>query len=77
MVAIPIANDQLGLAVRLGCSNSSAVVQLKRVAIYRVWGDPYYRQNAQPLTQAIATAFGVARVGNRVKQLFSSSQAEL
>ena len=66
-VAIQIANEQRGMAARVGWSGT----------IDRVWDDPSYRQNAQPLTQAMATGFGVARVGNRVKQLYSSSQPEL
>ena len=43
-------------------------------AIHRLWTDPSYRQNAQPLPQAIATACGVARVADIMEQAISTGQ---
>ena len=84
IVAIPIANDQPGLAARVAWSGCGAMVPLKRVsvsllrsAIDRVWGDPTYRQNAQRLQQAIASSGGVARAADIVEQAISTGQPVL
>ena len=84
MVAIPIANDQPGVAARVAWSGSGAVVPLKRAtvarlrdAIDRVWSDPSYRQNAQRLQQAIATSGGVARAADIVEQAINTGQPVL
>jgi len=81
MVAIPIANDQPGVAARVAWSGSGAVVPIKRAtvarlrsAIDRVWDDPSYRQNAQRLQQAISASGGVARAADIVEQAISSGQ---
>jgi MGT family glycosyltransferase len=84
MVAIPIANDQPGVAARVAWSGCGAVVPLKRAsvprlraAIDRVWGNPTYRQNAQRLQQAIASSGGVARAADIVEQAVSTGQPVL
>jgi zeaxanthin glucosyltransferase len=84
MVAIPIANDQPGVAARVAWSGCGSVVPLKRAsvprlrsAIDRVWGDPTYRQNAQRLQQAIASSGGVARAAAIVEQAISTGQPVL
>jgi MGT family glycosyltransferase len=84
MVAIPIANDQPGVAARVAWSGSGAVVPIKRAserrlraAIDRVWGDPSYRRNARRLQQAIAAAGGVARAADIVEQAISTGQPVL
>lgn len=84
MVAIPIANDQPGVAARVAWSGSGAVVPLKRASVPRlraaidqVWGDPGYRTNAQRLQQAIATSGGVARAADIVEQAISTGQPVL
>jgi UDP:flavonoid glycosyltransferase YjiC (YdhE family) len=66
MVAIPIANDQSGVAARLAWSGCSAVVPLKQVSVSRLrpaidrdWSDPSYRGNAHRLQQAITTGMPV------------------
>ena len=81
MVAIPIANDQPGMAAWVGWSGSGAAEPLKwatvgrlRFAIDRVWGAPSYRQNAQPLAQAIATACGMARIADIVEHAITTGQ---
>jgi MGT family glycosyltransferase len=84
MVAIPIANDQPGVAARVAWSGSGAVVPLKRATVARlraaidqVWGDPAYRQNAQRLQQAIAASGGVARAADIVEQAINTGQPVL
>jgi MGT family glycosyltransferase len=84
MVAIPIANDQPGVAARVAWSGSGAVVPLKRATVARlraaidqVWGDPSYRQNAQRLQQAIAASGGVARAADIVEQAINTGQPVL
>jgi zeaxanthin glucosyltransferase len=84
MVAIPIANDQPGVAARVAWSGSGAVVPLKRAtagrlraAIDRMWGDPAYRTNAQRLQQAIAGSGGVARAADIVEQAIRTGQPVL
>ena len=84
MVAIPIANDQPGVAARVAWTGSGAVVPLQRAsvprlraAIARVWSDPAYRTNAQRLQQAISTAGGVARAADIVEQAINTGQPVL
>jgi UDP:flavonoid glycosyltransferase YjiC (YdhE family) len=84
MVAIPIANDQPGVAARVAWTGCGAVVPLRsatvarlRTAIDRVWGDPSYRQNALRLQQAIAASGGVARAADIVEQAISTGQPVL
>lgn len=84
MVAIPIANDQPGVAARVAWSGSGAVVPLKRAsvprlraAIDRVWNDSAYRDNAQRLQWAIAAAGGVARAADIVEQAIATGRPVL
>jgi zeaxanthin glucosyltransferase len=84
MVAIPIANDQPGVAARVAWSGSGEGVPLKRAsvrrlraAIDRVWNAPAYRSNAQRLQQAIASAGGVARAADIVEQAIRTGQPVL
>ena len=84
MVAIPIANDQPGVAARVAWSGSGAVVPLKqasvgrlRAAIDRVWSDPAYRAKAQGLQQSIASSGGVARAADIVEQAIRTGQPVL
>jgi zeaxanthin glucosyltransferase len=84
MVAIPIANDQPGVAARVAWSGSGAVVPLRRAsvgrlraAIDRVWTDPSYRAHAQRLQQAIASSGGVARAADIVEKAINTGQPVL
>ncbi|MEB3361030.1 MAG: nucleotide disphospho-sugar-binding domain-containing protein [Synechococcaceae cyanobacterium] len=84
MVAIPIANDQPGVAARLAWSGCGCVVPLKqasvarlRAAIDRVWRDGRYRTQAQRLQQAIAGAGGVERAADIVEQAVASGRPVL
>ena len=76
MVAIPIANDQPGVAARVFWSGSGTVQRL-RSAINQVWPDSSYRQNARHLQKAIAAAGGVSRAAEIVEQAISSGQPVL
>jgi UDP:flavonoid glycosyltransferase YjiC (YdhE family) len=71
MLAIPITNDQPGVAARVAWSGSGALEPLKRT-IDQVWSDPSYRQNDQRLQQAIATSGGVSRAAVIVEQAIST-----
>jgi len=84
MVAIPIANDQPGVAARVVWSGSGTVVPIKRATVQRlrsainqVWADSSYRQNARHLQKAIAAAGGVSRAAEIVEQAISSGQPVL
>lgn len=81
MVAIPIANDQPGVAARIAWTGTGAVVPLRRLseprlrrAIDQVWNDPACRANAQRLQQAIARAGGVGRAADIVEQVIRSGR---
>lgn len=84
MVAIPITNDQPGVAARVAWSGCGAVVPLKRAsvgrlraAIDRVWSDSAYRANAQRLQQAIAASGGLPRAADIVEQAIRTGQPVL
>ena len=84
MLAIPIANDQPGVAARVAWSGSGVVVPVKRASIRRlreavdqVWSEPVYRHHAQRLQQAIASAGGVARAADIVEQGIGTGKAVL
>jgi MGT family glycosyltransferase len=75
MVAIPITNDQPGVAARLLWSKAGEVVPRSRVcdrtlreAIHRVLTTASYRTNAQRLQQAIAKSGGAGRAGEIAEQ---------
>ena len=69
MVAIPIANDQPGVAARIiAWTGAGAAIPLKRLtvprlrtAISQVLTQPSYKQNALRLQKAIKRAGGVTR----------------
>jgi UDP:flavonoid glycosyltransferase YjiC (YdhE family) len=60
MVAIPIANDQPGVAARIEWTGTGEMVSLSKLSparlrteVQRVLGDPRYGDNARKLQQAI------------------------
>ncbi len=78
MVAIPIANDQPGIAARIAWSGAGEAVPLKRLtvprlknAISQVLTQPSYKQNALRLQKAIDTAGGVTRAADIIEQAVS------
>lgn len=82
MVAIPITNDQPGVASRIAWSGAGEFVPLRRLsvprlrsAIERVWETPGYRQNAERLKDAIQKAGGTSRAADIVEQVAATGQA--
>jgi MGT family glycosyltransferase len=82
MVAIPITNDQPGVARRLEWLGLGKVVlprQLTphrlRAAVEHVLGDPSYRTRARARAAEIARLDGVGRAADIVEQAFRTGQA--
>ena len=80
MVAIPITNDQPGVARRLEWLGLAEVVlprQLTtsrlRQAVERVFGDPGYRTRAQERAHEIAALDGVRRAADIVEEAFRTN----
>lgn len=81
MVAIPITNDQPGVAARMAWAGCGEVVPLKslkvaplRDAIRRVLSDDSYKQNALRLQDAIRRAGGATRAADIIEQAVSTGQ---
>jgi len=79
MVAIPIANDQPGVASRLAWLGVAEVllpqkltVPRLRAAIDKVLGIPRYRENARRLQNELAQINGVVRAGDVIEQAFTT-----
>ncbi|HEY9708254.1 MAG TPA: glycosyltransferase, partial [Oculatellaceae cyanobacterium] len=84
MVAIPIANDQPGVAARIAWTGAGEVVPLGRLnvprlrtAIQRVLTQDSYKQNASRLQEAIRRAGGVSRAADIVEQAISTGKPVL
>ena len=84
MVAIPIANDQPGVAARLAWTGAGEFVPLKklsapklRTAIQRVLGEDSYKKNATKLQEAIRRAGGVSRAADIIEQVVSTGKPVL
>lgn len=81
MVAIPIAQDQPGVAARIAWSGTGEVVPLDHLsvsklesAIKRVLTEDSYRNNALRLQKAIYRAGGVRRAADIVEQAVSTGK---
>ena len=81
MVAIPITNDQPGVAARIAWSGVGEVVSIKklsvstlRLAIERVLTESAYKKNALRLKEAIALAGGVSRAADLIEQVISTGK---
>ncbi|MBW4644987.1 MAG: glycosyltransferase [Goleter apudmare HA4340-LM2] len=84
MVAIPIANDQPGIAARIAWSGCGEVVPLKsvnvpklRTAIQKVLTQNSYKKNAWRLQEAIQQAGGVSRSADIIEQAVSTGKPVL
>lgn len=84
MVAIPITNDQPGVASRLEWLGVAEVVQPNRLsverlraAIERVLGDPSYREKARRLQEEIHRVPGVARAADLAEKAFATRRPVL
>ncbi len=81
MVAIPVANDQPGVAARVAWAGAGEVVPLSRVnvpklrtAIQKVLTEDSYKQNAVRLQEAIQKAGGVSRAIDIVEQVVATGK---
>ncbi|MGK7926925.1 MAG: glycosyltransferase [Spirulina sp.] len=84
MVAIPVTNDQLGIASRIAWAGCGEVVALKRLnvprlheAIRRVLRKDSYKQNALRLQNAIDRAGGVTRAADIIERVVATRQPVL
>lgn len=81
MVAIPIANDQPGVAARIAWTGVGEFIPLSRLsvpklkaAIKRVLTEDSYKQNALRLQQAIQKGGGVSRAADIIEQAISTGK---
>jgi zeaxanthin glucosyltransferase len=84
MVAIPIANDQPGVAARIAWTGTGEVVSLAKsgssrlqAAVKRVLTEDSYKQNAVKLQAAIRRAGGVSRAADIVERVAQTGQPVL
>lgn len=81
MVAIPIANDQPGVAARIAWTGTGEMVPLKRLgvskllsAIQRVLTEGTYKENALRLQAAIQQAGGVKKAADIIEQVVATGK---
>lgn len=84
MVAVPIANDQPGVAARIAWAGAGEVVPLKKLSVSRlreaieqVLTQESYKQNAVRLQEAIRRAGGVSRAADIVEKVVSTGNPVL
>ncbi|AFY87299.1 glycosyltransferase [Chroococcidiopsis thermalis] len=84
MVAIPVTNDQPGVAARIAWTGVGEYVPLSRLnvpklkaAIQKVFTENSYKQNAARLQQAIQKAGGVTRAADIIEQAISTGKPVL
>ncbi|MBC6430887.1 glycosyltransferase [Nostoc sp. HG1] len=84
MVAIPVANDQPGVAARVAWAGAGEVVPLSRVnvpklrtAIQKVLTEDSYKKNAVRLQEAIQKAGGISRAIDIVEQVVATAKPVL
>ena len=77
IVAIPVTNDQPGVAARIAYTKTGAFVPLKEMTAPRlsslidnVLCNPEYRQNARNMRQSIAETNGLERAVDLLEQAF-------
>ena len=81
MVAIPITNDQPGVAARIAWTGTGEVIPLGKVrvkklqkAIKRVLTEDSYKKNALRLQEAIIRAGGVSRAADIIEQVVATGK---
>jgi MGT family glycosyltransferase len=84
IVAIPIANDQPGVAARIAWTGAGEFVPLQklsvpklRTAIQRVLAEDSYKKNAGRLQEAIRRSGGVSRAADIIEQVISTGKPVL
>jgi zeaxanthin glucosyltransferase len=81
MVAIPIANDQPGVAARIAWTGTGKVVPLKRLSVSKlrsaielVLTEDSYKKNALRLQEAIKRAGGVKKAADIIEQVLATGR---
>jgi len=81
MVAIPITNDQPGVAARIAWTGTGEVLTLKGLSVSRLRGaikqvltEDSYRKNALRLQEAISRAGGVKRAADIIEQVIATGK---
>ncbi|NEQ63559.1 MAG: glycosyl transferase family 1, partial [Moorea sp. SIO4A1] len=76
MVAIPITNDQPGVAARIAWTGTGEVIPLKKLSVEKlqkaiklVLTEDSYKKNALRLQEAIKRAGGVSRAADIIEQV--------
>jgi zeaxanthin glucosyltransferase len=84
MIAIPITNDQPGIAARIARTGSGEFIPLKRLSVSRLRSeidrlltDDSYKKNALRLQKAIQQAGGVNRAVDIIEQAISTGKSVL
>ena len=79
MVAIPVTNDQPGIAARIAWTGAGEIVPLSKLTgaqlhkvLKLVLSQPSYRHNALRLKQSISAAGGVTQAANIIEQAIST-----
>ena len=82
MVAIPITNDQPGVAARIAWTGTGEIVPLNKLTAARlqtalklVLTEPSYRENALRLKQSIAISGGVSRAADIIELAISTRKS--
>lgn len=80
MIAIPVTNDQPGVAARIAWTGTGKVVPLSRLnvpklraAIQQVLTENFYKQNALRVQAAIQTSGGVHRAADIIEKALSTN----
>ncbi len=81
MVAIPVANDQPGVAARIAWTGCGETIPIKKLnianlknAIQKVLTNPSYKENAVRLQKAIAASGGVSRAADIIEQAIATGK---
>jgi len=84
MVAIPVANDQPGIAARIAWTGAGEVVPLKKLSVERlnkavkqVLTEDSYKNNALRLQEAIKQGGGVSKAADIIEQVVSTGEPVL
>jgi MGT family glycosyltransferase len=84
MIAIPIANDQPGIAARIAWAGAGEMIPLRNLSVHqlrhkleRVLTEGSYKKNALRLQEAIGQAGGVSRAINIIEQIAATGKPVL
>jgi zeaxanthin glucosyltransferase len=84
LVALPVTNDQPGVAVRIRTKGVGDFLTTSKLSaerlkdlIQRVLSDPRYRENAKAIARAIAKTNGIASAAEQIESAFSKVPVEM